>query len=256
TARPRRRAPRRNGRTRRTRPPSCRRPRRAAGRSGPSPTGARFRPSAWSCRPWSSLSSGCPRPCARCSTTCSARGSPRSAGSRGPPGPGRPHETRTRHRPRRLRGRPGRAPGRQHRVDNALPRGIPAGHQGLDGGAHGGPRRGPPRRPLARRARPRPGWLFVPFLAYAAANAAWVTPVRWLGWTDWLNWAQAAAVFWVVLNGVTLPACRRFLCGFLVVLGEVAALLACYQHFVRPDWLMLGRTQAAQFIGRSSGPFG
>ena len=100
------------------------------------------------------------------------------------------------------------------------------------------------------------GWLFVPFLAYAAANAAWVTPVRWLGWTDWLNWAQAAAVFWVVLNGVTLPACRRFLCGFLVVLGAVAALLACYQHFVRPDWLMLGRTQAAQFIGRSSGPFG
>ena len=25
------------------------------------------------------------------------------------------------------------------------------------------------------------GWLFVPFLAYAAANAAWVTPVHWLG---------------------------------------------------------------------------
>src|ERR1039457_2455233 len=54
------------------------------------------------------------------------------------------------------------------------------------------------------------GWLFVPFLAYAAANVAWVTPVRWLGWTDWLNWAQAAAVFWVVLNGVVTPACRRF----------------------------------------------
>jgi O-antigen ligase len=83
-----------------------------------------------------------------------------------------------------------------------------------------------------------------------------VTPVPWLGWTDWLNWAQAAAVFWVVLNGVTLPACRRFLWGFLVALGAVAALLGCYQHFVRPDWLMLGRTQAAQFIGRSSGPFG
>jgi len=100
------------------------------------------------------------------------------------------------------------------------------------------------------------GWLFVPFLAYAAANAAWVTPVRWLGWTDWLNWAQAAAVFWVVLNGVSLPGCRRFLCGFLAALGAAAALLGCYQHFVRPDWLMLGRTQAAQFIGRSSGPFG
>ncbi|HXQ80910.1 MAG TPA: O-antigen ligase family protein [Opitutaceae bacterium] len=100
------------------------------------------------------------------------------------------------------------------------------------------------------------GWLFAPFLAYAAANTAWVTPVRWLGWTDWLNWAQAVAVFWVVLNGVAAPACRRFLCAFLAALGVLAAALACYQHFVKPDWLMLGRTQAAQFIGRSSGPFG
>ena len=37
------------------------------------------------------------------------------------------------------------------------------------------------------------GWLFIPFLAYAGANLAWVTPVRWLGWFDWLNWAQALA---------------------------------------------------------------
>jgi len=109
----------------------------------------------------------------------------------------------------------------------------------------------------ARGTRAHPaGWLFVPFLAYAAANVAWVTPTRWLGWTDWLNWAQAAAVFWVVLNGVVTPACRRFLCAVLVVLGVLAGALACYQHFVRPDWIMLGRTQAAQFIGRSSGPFG
>jgi len=105
------------------------------------------------------------------------------------------------------------------------------------------------------RAHPA-GWLFVPFLAYAAANTAWVTPERWLGWTDWLNWAQAVALFWVVLNGVAVPACRRFLGAFLVALGVLAAVLACYQHFVKPDWLMLGRTQAAQFVGRSSGPFG
>jgi len=109
----------------------------------------------------------------------------------------------------------------------------------------------------ARGARAHPaGWLFVPFLAYAAANAAWVTPVRWLGWTDWLNWAQAAAVYWVVLNGVVTPPCRRCLIAVLVALGVLSGALAGYQHFVRPDWLMLGRTQAAQFIGRSSGPFG
>jgi O-antigen ligase len=100
------------------------------------------------------------------------------------------------------------------------------------------------------------GWLFIPFLAYAACNAAWVTPVHWLGWTDWLNWTQGVAVFWVVLNGLEAPACRRFLCTVMVAIGALAALLALYQHFVNPEWIMLGRTQAAQFIGRSSGPFG
>jgi hypothetical protein len=109
----------------------------------------------------------------------------------------------------------------------------------------------------ARGARAHPaGWLFVPFLAYAAANLAWVTPVRWLGWFDWLNWAQAVAVFWVVLNGVATPACRRFLCVLLAAIGVAAAVMAGYQHFVDPHWIMLGRRQAEQFIGRSSGPFG
>jgi hypothetical protein len=109
----------------------------------------------------------------------------------------------------------------------------------------------------ARGARAHPaGLLFLPFLAYAAANVRWVTPVRWLGWTDWLNWAQAIAVFWVVLNGVCSRECRRFLCAVVVGLGVAAAVLAAYQHFVKPDWLMLGRKQAEQFIGRSSGSFG
>jgi O-Antigen ligase len=100
------------------------------------------------------------------------------------------------------------------------------------------------------------GWLFVPFLVYAALNVACVTPVRWLGWVDWLNWAQAVAVFWVVLNGVRSAGCRRLLCAFLVALGVVAAAMACYQHFSDPAWLMLGRRQAPQFLGRAAGPFG
>jgi O-antigen ligase len=83
-----------------------------------------------------------------------------------------------------------------------------------------------------------------------------VTPVGWLGWTDWLNWTQAALVFWIVLNGVEAPACRRFLAAVLVAVGVASALLGAYQHFARPDWLMLGHTQASQYIGRSSGPFG
>jgi hypothetical protein len=105
------------------------------------------------------------------------------------------------------------------------------------------------------RAHPA-GWLFVPFLAYAAANAAWVSPVGWLGWADWFNWAQMLVVFWVVLNGLESEACRRFLAVGLVAMGVLAAALAVYQHYVRPDWIMTGRTQADQYIGRSSGPFG
>lgn len=100
------------------------------------------------------------------------------------------------------------------------------------------------------------GWLLAPFLIYAAANAAWVTPVPWLGWWDWLAWAQMLGVFWVVLNAVRARATRATLLGMLITLAVTAVVLACYQRFVQPDWLMLGRVQAAQFWGRSSGPFG
>jgi O-antigen ligase len=100
------------------------------------------------------------------------------------------------------------------------------------------------------------GWLGVPFLAYALANVLWVSPTRWLGWFDWLNWMQMGVVFWVVLNGVRSPPARRSLAGGVAILGVLSAALACYQHAVDPGWLMLGRRQADQFIGRSSGPFG
>ncbi len=111
-------------------------------------------------------------------------------------------------------------------------------------------------RDAARRPMHPAGWFLLPFLVYAAINVAWVTPVRWLGWRDWFGWAEMIAVFWVVLNGVRAPATRRTLFVALVALGVVAVLLACYQRFVRPDWLMLHRVQAEQFIGRASGPFG
>lgn len=100
------------------------------------------------------------------------------------------------------------------------------------------------------------GWLLLPFLVYAAVNVHWVTPVGWLGWMDWLGWTQAAAIFWVVLNGVRARAARMALFFVLVGIGCVLVLLASYQRFVAPDWLMMGRTQAAQFFERSSGSFG
>ncbi len=97
---------------------------------------------------------------------------------------------------------------------------------------------------------------FVPFLVYAAANVVWVTPVRWLGLIDMFNWAQMIAVFWVVLNGIRTQRARAVLFGTLLTLGAAAVWFAGYQHFVQPTWLMLGRTQAEQYVGRSSGPFG
>lgn len=100
------------------------------------------------------------------------------------------------------------------------------------------------------------GWLPLPFLAYAAANAGWITPVSWLGWHDWLWWAQMTAVFWVVLNLSDQARATRWLLGTLAGVAFGAVVLAAYQVFVRPDWLMLGRQQAEQFIGRASGPFG
>ncbi|MBI5767478.1 MAG: O-antigen ligase family protein [Verrucomicrobia bacterium] len=100
------------------------------------------------------------------------------------------------------------------------------------------------------------GWWLLPFLLYAAANVLWVTPVKWLGWREWFGWMQMAAVFWVVLDGVRAPATRRVVIIGLAVTAAVAVLLGCYQRFVQPDWLMLGRVQAEQFFGRASGPFG
>lgn len=110
-----------------------------------------------------------------------------------------------------------------------------------------------------RRGGPAPhpaGWLLLPFFAYAAANAAWLSPVGWLGWHDWLLWAQAGGVFWAVLNGVRSGPARKTLLGQVMALGVVAVLLAGYQRFADQEWLMMGRRQAPQFFGRSSGPFG
>ena len=97
-------------------------------------------------------------------------------------------------------------------------------------------------------------WL-LPFLAYAALNVMFVTPVPWLGWLDWLGWANLTGVF-AIATGIRGAAPRRALFASLVGLAIVAVGLGCYQRFVRPDWLMLGRTQMEQFLGRASGSFG
>lgn len=116
------------------------------------------------------------------------------------------------------------------------------------------------RRPLSgecRRALLHPGalalWLFVP---YAAANVIWVSPVPWLGWVDWAKWWQIAVVLAVASSALRASGPRRLVFSALAVIGVTGVALACFQRFVNPAWLMLGHGQAAQFLTRSSGPFG
>ncbi|MES2693073.1 MAG: O-antigen ligase family protein, partial [Verrucomicrobiota bacterium] len=106
-----------------------------------------------------------------------------------------------------------------------------------------------------RRMDPAAWWLLA-FLFYAAVNVAFVSPVKWLGWADWLGWANLIATFWVVLHGIRSALTRTLLWSVLVGLGLVGVAMACYQRFLQPEWLMLGRQQAAQFVGRAGGPFG
>ncbi|MDB6169116.1 MAG: O-antigen polymerase [Verrucomicrobia bacterium] len=110
---------------------------------------------------------------------------------------------------------------------------------------------------VENRTRAHPaGWWLLPFLVYGVVNVLRVTPVGWLGWKDWLGWAQMILVFWVVVNAVRGTAARTFLFAGLVLVALGSAAMAGYQRFVKPDWLMMGRIQADQFLGRASGSFG
>ena len=109
----------------------------------------------------------------------------------------------------------------------------------------------------APRSRTHPIVLLtLPFLGYAALNAAFITPVAWVGWQDVFNWALMAAVFWVVATGIASDGPRRWALGTVIAVAAASCLAGCFQHWVRPNWLMLHRAQAEQFIGRSSGTFG
>lgn len=110
-------------------------------------------------------------------------------------------------------------------------------------------------RPTTAAWHPAGFWL-LPFLAYAAVNVVWISPVPWLGWADWFGWAQMAAVFWLALNHLSAAGPRRVVHGTMAALGVMAVAMAAYQTWIDSEWLMLGRTQSYQFEGRASGPFG
>lgn len=103
------------------------------------------------------------------------------------------------------------------------------------------------------------GWgdyFLLGFLLYGLGSVCWLSPYRWLGVLDLLGWAQLFLVFWVVRRDLNQAPFRLGLLGVLYALGFLAVFLACYQRFVDAEWLMLGRRQASQFLGRCSGFFG
>ena len=107
------------------------------------------------------------------------------------------------------------------------------------------------RRPLHLAA-----WLPVPFLLFALASVIWLAPAKWLAWREWLLWFQMWLVFLLALHFGRGRAHTWVLVAVFVALGLVGTGMAAYQRFADPAWMMLGRTQAAQFVGRSAGMFG
>ena len=96
----------------------------------------------------------------------------------------------------------------------------------------------------------------LPFLLYALASVFWLAPAKWLAWREWLLWLQMWLVFALVLHFGRSRAQTWTLVGTLAALGVAGAGMAAYQRFVDPSWMMLGRVQADQFVGRSAGMFG
>lgn len=96
----------------------------------------------------------------------------------------------------------------------------------------------------------------VPFLLFALASVLWLAPAKWLAWREWLLWFQMWLVFVLVLHFGRSRGQVLVWVATLVGLGLTGVAMAAYQRFVDPSWMMLGRTQAEQFVGRSAGMFG
>ncbi|MDI1249721.1 MAG: O-antigen ligase family protein [Lacunisphaera sp.] len=102
----------------------------------------------------------------------------------------------------------------------------------------------------------RAALLPVPFLLYALGSVLWLAPAPWLAWREWLLWLQMWLVFVLALHFGRGRRQTGVIVGTFVVLGLAGVAMAAYQRYGDPRWMMLGRTQAEQFIGRSAGMFG
>lgn len=99
-------------------------------------------------------------------------------------------------------------------------------------------------------------YCMAPFMLYATASALFVSPVRWLGERDVWHWFQMFSTFGIALCGMQRRGPRYLVLASVALLGASAIVLSGYQLTGHESWLMLGRTQASQYIGRASGFFG
>ncbi len=106
----------------------------------------------------------------------------------------------------------------------------------------------------------RAALLPLPFLIYALASVLWLAPAQWLAWREWLLWLQMWLVFVLALHFGRSRCQTWVFVGTYVTLGLTGVVMAAYQRYVDPSWLMLGWIngwkQAEQFFGRSAGMFG
>ena len=96
----------------------------------------------------------------------------------------------------------------------------------------------------------------LPFLLFALGSTLGWAPAEWLAWREWLLWFQMWLVFALVLHFGRSRAHTGLIVGTLALLVIVGAGMAIYQRYSDPGWIMLGRRQAPQYFGRSSGMFG
>lgn len=102
-----------------------------------------------------------------------------------------------------------------------------------------------------------PGWWWpLPMLGWTWLHVRGLSPAPDLAWLDAMNWWWLAGA-WMLAGYLTRrPVARMILGGTLVGCMLIAVGAACYQRWVDPAWLPLGRTAAHQYAGRSTGVFG
>lgn len=95
----------------------------------------------------------------------------------------------------------------------------------------------------------------MPWLGYVTVHHYFVTPAPWFSQAELAVWAQAATLFFIVVNVLTSRRQLYGLIGMTVFTALVVLLAAFYQYSINPEWLPLDRVLTSN-EGRVTGTFG